>query len=95
MSTVSVVTLIQPTMTDTFELFPPDLDTKVSETNINTGFDIHPLIDGFGKDVTWREVYNKEYTELLSLPTYGPKTVDAIYRFISENISSSFVDLLD
>lgn len=76
-------------------LFKITLDTKVSETSYDTGFDIRPLLEHFGQDVTWRRVLSADSMELYSIKGYARKTVDRIYEFMSDNIEYTFSDYLD
>lgn len=75
-------------------LFSVSLDSKVADTPNVTGFDTRPLVEHFGKDVTWRTVMNADYSELERIKGYGRSTIDAIHRFVSENIEYSFLDFM-
>ena len=76
-------------------LFPVTLDTRVSDTHAETGFDTRPLLTHFGKDVTWRRILAADPDELTGIPGYGPKTEERIHRFISENIRYTFEEFLN
>ncbi len=75
-------------------LFKITLDTKVSETPCKTGFDIRPLLEHFGQEVTWREVLKTDRQELYAIKGYAAETVKKIHAFMSENIEYSFNDFL-
>ena len=76
-------------------LFPLTLDTRVADTPCQTGFDPRPLTEKLGPDATWRTVFITEDEVLRDIPGYGPKTVDDIRRFISQNIPYSFQEFLE
>jgi hypothetical protein len=76
-------------------LFPVTLDTRVADTHAETGFDTRPLLERFGKDVTWRRVLAADTYELTAIPGYGPRTEERIRKFISENIRYTFEDFLE
>ena len=77
------------------KLFPPTLDTKVAETDIETGFNTSPLLKSLGPDTTWRQVIAAEDRTLAEIPGYGPKTVRSIRRFSSENIPYTCQDFIE
>lgn len=82
-------------METTPSLFPLTLDTRVADTTVPTRFDIRPLTGRFGPDCTWRDILKADHRELEALPGFGPRTADAVFRFISENIPFSFQDYLE
>ena len=76
-------------------LFKITLDTKVSETPCKTGFDIRPLLEHFGQDVTWRTIIAADRQEMYSIKGYARETVNRIYAFTSDNIEYTFSDYLN
>lgn len=76
-------------------LFPLTLDTRVADTPCRTGFDTRPLTEKLGPDATWRTVFITEDEVLMNIPGYGPKTVEDIRRFISQNIPYSFQEFIE
>ena len=76
-------------------LFKPTLDERVSDCTIPTGFDAGPLLEFFGQDVTWRQLFTMDEDKLTAIPGLGKKTADKIRAFISENISYTFKDFLN
>ena len=76
-------------------IFGVTLDTKVSETNADTGFDTKPLLEALGPDITWRDVFKTDDSILLRIKGYGRETLNRIHSFISNNIEYSFSDLIN
>ena len=76
-------------------LFSITKDTKVAETPCDIGFGIRPLLEHFGPDVTWRQVFKADRFELGAIKGYGKETVNRIYVFMSENLHFSFTDMMD
>jgi hypothetical protein len=75
-------------------LFKPTLDERVSDCMTPTGFDTGPLLEYFGQDLTWRQLFTMDEDKLAAVPGLGKKTADRIRAFISENIPYTFMDFL-
>lgn len=71
------------------------LDDRVADCPYETGLDLRPLLERFGRDVTWREIIKKDRHEIYGVNGFGSKTADRLYAFISNNVKYSFTDLLD
>lgn len=76
-------------------LFTIDKDCKVADTPSDTGFDIRPLLEHFGPDVTWKQVFKTDREVLYGIKGYGRETVNKIFVFMSENLHFSFTDMMD
>lgn len=75
-------------------LFSTEKDSRVADVSSDPGFDTGPLIEHFGPDVTWRQVFLADDHELLEIPGYGRSTVNRIRVFMSENFTFSFEEIL-
>ena len=75
-------------------LFKPEKDSPIADIAFNPGFDTKPLLDKFGKDVTWRQIFLTDKEELISLPGYGRKTIDKINTFLNSNFDFTFSEFL-
>ena len=69
-------------------------DSRVADVTCDPGFDTRPLIERYGPDVTWRQVFLTDRYQLQNIPGYGPKTVDRILAFIGENFHFTFTEFL-
>ena len=58
------------------------LDAKVSETDVNTGFDTRPLLDSLGHDITWRDVFKTDDSVILGIKGYGRETLNRIHSLL-------------
>ena len=65
------------------QLFQDTKDTRIVDTVSDPGFDTRPLINRFGSDVTWRDIFLTDDQTLMNIPGYGPSTVNRIRVFIS------------
>ena len=70
------------------------LDDKVIDCPYPAGVNLRPILEKFGKDVTWRTVLEKDTQELYDLPGYGRQNVDRLYIFISGHVQYSFMDFI-
>ena len=75
-------------------LFSDNEDSKVADVTSDPGFNTKPLIERYGPDVTWRQVFLTDRYELQTIVGYGPKTVDRILAFIGENFHFTFNEFL-
>lgn len=70
------------------------LDDRIADCPYPAGVDLRPILEKFGKDVTWRTVLKKDPQELYDLPGYGRKNVDRLYNFTSGHVQYSFMDFI-
>ena len=75
-------------------LFSTEKDSRVADVSADPGFDTKPLIEHFGPDVTWKQVFLADDHELLEIPGYGRSTVNKIRVFMSENFTFTFNEFL-
>lgn len=76
-----------------------DVNLKIAETPfLPKSIPFQQILSSLGKDLTWMELFTTERNTLRNIPGVGPKTVDQIFHFITENFDIPFemyVNFLD